>query len=397
VRNIVNATGSGVTRVALLTHSTSPRGGHVHTLGLGEALHRAGNPVHLFALGDPAKGLYRPVDLPYTIVPGPRREGTTLTERTLDGIERLAAALAERIGEFDVLHAQDCIAARAALGARARTGADVTVLRTAHHVDDFTTPILVECQRRAITEPDRVLVVSEQWRGILARDFGVATTIVPNGVDRHRFADPVPVPRRDDGRFLLLAVGGIEPRKGTVHAFRALARLRREGLDPVLAVVGGHSFQDFAPYRKAALAELPGLGLELGRDVVELGTLTDAELAGWYAAADALCYPSTAEGFGLVAIEAMALGLPVVASDLPVFREHLTDGVDALLPGVGDEEALAAALRRVITEPELRASLVREGARTASPFTWEHSAEVHAGIYAELTDPRTNGALAQIQ
>jgi glycosyltransferase involved in cell wall biosynthesis len=189
-------------------------------------------------------------------------------------------------------------------------------------------------------------------------------------------------------------VGGIEPRKGTVHAFRALARLRREGLDPVLAVVGGHSFQDFAPYREAALAELPALGLEPGRDVVELGTLTDAELAGWYATADALCYPSTAEGFGLVAIEAMALGLPVVASDLPVFREHLTHGVDALLPEVGDEEALAAALRRVITEPELRASLVREGARTAARFTWEYSAQVHAGIYAELAEHRTNGTLA---
>jgi glycosyltransferase-like protein len=395
VRNIVNASGSGVTRVALLTHSTSPRGGHVHTLGLGEALHRSGLPVHLFALGDPAKGLYRSVDLPHAIVPGPRREGTTLTERTLDGIERLAAALAARIGEFDLLHAQDCIAARAALEARARTGAPVAVLRTAHHVDDFTTPVLVECQRRAITEPDRVLVVSEQWRALLARDFGVATTVVPNGVDRRRFADPAPVPRRTDGRPLLLAVGGIEPRKGTVHAFRALGRLRREGLDPVLAVVGGHSFQDFAPYREAALAELPELGLELGRDVVELGTLTDAELAGWYAAAadgGALCYPSTAEGFGLVAIEAMALGLPVVASDLPVFREHLTDGVDALLPAVGDEEALAGALRRVITEPDLRTSLAAEGRRTAGRFTWERSAEVHAGIYAELT--RTNGALA---
>ncbi|MFR9806733.1 MSMEG_0565 family glycosyltransferase [Pseudonocardia sp. RS010] len=388
MRNIVNASGSGVVRVALLTHSTSPRGGHVHTLGLGEALHRAALPVHLFALGDPVKGLYRPVDLPHTIVPGPRREGTTLTERTLDGIERLATALAERIGEFDVLHAQDCIAARAALAARARTAAEVTVLRTAHHVDEFTTPILVECQRRAITEPDRVLVVSEQWRGILARDFGVGATIVPNGVDRHRFTGPVAVPAWAHDRFLLLAVGGIEPRKGTVHAFRALARLRREGLDPVLAIVGGHSFQDFAPYRETALAELPELGLELGRDVVELGTLTDAELAGWYAAAaghGALCYPSTAEGFGLVAIEAMALGVPVVAADLPVFREHLTDGVDALLPAVGDEEALAAALRRMIEEPDVRASLVREGARTAARFTWERSAEVHAQIYAELT------------
>jgi hypothetical protein len=63
--------------------------------------------------------------------------------------------LAGRIDEFDVLHAQDCIAARAALRAREATGAAVRVLRTARHVDDFTTPVLIDCQRRAITEPDR--------------------------------------------------------------------------------------------------------------------------------------------------------------------------------------------------------------------------------------------------
>jgi len=383
VRNIGNSepahpTGSAGcrprARVALLTHSTSPRGGHVHTLGLGEALHRAGESVHLFALGT---RLYREVELPHTLVPGPRREGTTLTERTLDGIERLATALAARITEFDVLHAQDCIAARAALIARERTGAAVTVLRTAHHVDDFTTPVLVDCQRRAITEPDRVLVVSRMWRDILARDFAVETTVVPNGVDLARFAQPAPVAKPD--RFLLLAVGGIEPRKGSVHLIRALARLT--DLDPELVVVGGHSFQDFAPYREAALAE----AAELGVVVREVGTVSDAELAGWYAAADALAYPSTAEGFGLVPIEAMALGVPVVASDLPVFREHLTDGRDALLPPVGDDEALAAALRRVITDPALRDSLRRSGCATAATFTWANAADAHREVYAELT------------
>ncbi|GAA4549269.1 MSMEG_0565 family glycosyltransferase [Pseudonocardia xishanensis] len=378
MRNIGNAvfTGRPAARVALLTHSTSPRGGHVHTLGLGEALHRAGESVHLFALGTQ---LYREVDLPHTLVPGPRREGTTLTERTLDGIERLATALAARITEFDVLHAQDCIAARAALIARERTGAAVSVLRTAHHVDDFTTPVLVDCQRRAITEPDRVLVVSRMWRDILARDFGVGATVVPNGVDLARFASVVPAERT--GGFLLLAVGGIEPRKGSVHLIRALARL--EDPAPELVVVGGHSFQDFAPYREAALAE----AAELGVRVREVGTVSDAELAGWYAAAagdGALVYPSTAEGFGLVPIEAMALGVPVVASDLPVFREHLTDGVDALLPPVGDDEALAAALRRVITEPALRDSLRTAGHTTAARFTWADAAEAHRAIYAEL-------------
>ncbi len=375
--------GGSLSRVALLTHSTTPRGGHVHTLGLGEALHRAGHPVHLVAMGE---RLYRPVDLPHTVVPGPAREGTTLEQRVFASIDLMAAELAARIDEFDVLHAQDCIAASAALRARAMTGSPVRVLRTAHHVDDFTTQALIDCQRRAIVEPDRVLVVSEQWRRILRADYGVESTVVPNAVDTARFARRAG-PARGPGA-VLLAVGGIEPRKGSTVAFRALSRLARSadaaGVPrPVLVIVGGHSFQDFAPYRDAALAELPALGLTAGVDVVEVGTVTDAELAGWYAAADVLCYPSTVEGFGLVAIEAMSQGLPVVASDIEVFREYLVDGVDALLPAVGDPDALAGALGAVLADPALRDRLRAAGAATSAAYTWDASSAAHARVYAD--------------
>jgi glycosyltransferase involved in cell wall biosynthesis len=191
---------------------------------------------------------------------------------------------------------------------------------------------------------------------------------------------------------LLLAVGGIEPRKGSVVAFRALAQLAA-GADaggtprPVLAVVGGHSFQDFAPYREAALAELPALGLRTGRDVVELGTVSDAELGAWYAAADVLAYPSLKEGFGLVTIEAMSQGLPVVASDVPVFGEYLTDGVDALLPAAGDPVALAGALLAVLTDAGLRERLRVAGSAVAARFTWDAAAARHAEIYADLAAP----------
>ncbi|WP_433289460.1 MSMEG_0565 family glycosyltransferase [Pseudonocardia sp. CA-142604] len=382
--------------MALVSHSTTPRGGHVHTLGLAEALHRAGrHPVHLVALGDPGAGLYRSTVAPHTVLQGPSRAGTTLEERVLAAIDLLAAGLAGRIDEFDVLHAQDCIAARAALRAREATGAAVRVLRTAHHVDDFTTPVLIDCQRRAITEPDRVLVVSEQWRTILRAEFGVAATVVPNGVDAARFP-AVPVVDRAALRErvgargpLLLAVGGIEPRKGSVVAFRALARLAAaadadRSPRPLFAVVGGHSFQDFAPYREAALAELPALGLQAGRDVVELGTVSDADLGAWYAAADVLAYPSLKEGFGLVTIEAMSQGLPVVASDVPVFGEYLTDGVDALLPAAGDPAALAAALHAVLTDDGLRERLRVAGAAVAARFTWDAAAARHSDIYTEL-------------
>jgi glycosyltransferase-like protein len=383
--------------VALVTHSTKPRGGLVHTLSLAEALHRRGEAVHLVALGDPTAGLHRTTDVPHTVLAGPSSVGTTLDERVFAAIDTLTAGLGTLAGRFDLLHAQDCIAARAA--ARVRdAGAPVTVVRTVHHVDDFTTRALVDCQRRAIVEPDRVLVVSEQWRGILRDEYGVCAEVVPNGVDLDRFAPVDEVTRRrlrervgadPGGRFLFLSVGGVEPRKGSVHAFRALARLARE-LDPppVLAVVGGHSFQDYTAYRDAALASLPALGLTLGVDVVLLGTVDEAELGGWYAAADALCFPSVKEGFGLVVLEAMAAGLPVVASDLPVFGEYLVDGESALLPAVADEVALAAAMRRLVVDARLRERL-RTGARAVLPrFTWDASALRHREVYAAVRAAR---------
>ncbi|GAA1840241.1 MSMEG_0565 family glycosyltransferase [Pseudonocardia ailaonensis] len=374
-------------RVAIVSHSTTPRGGFVHALSLAEELHRQGADVHLLALG---QKLFRPVTVPHTLLPGPTKAGTTLTERVFASIDLLEQGLSGLAGDFDVLHTQDCIAARAAVRVRA-AGAPVTVVRTVHHVDDFTTPALVDCQRQAVLEPDHVLVVSEQWRDIVRTEYGRDSDVVHNGVDPHRFPD---LPAGElaamrarigaDGRFLFLGVGGVEPRKGTLHAFRALARLRKSGVDAMLALVGGHSFQDYADYREAALAELPELGLALGRDVILLGTVPDAELGGWYRAADALCFPSVKEGWGLAVLEAMAAGLPVVASDLPVFREYLQDGVSALLPAAADEEALTAAMRALVEDADLRDKL-RSGADAVLPrYTWAETARRHREIYAAL-------------
>lgn len=391
--------------VALVTHSTKPRGGLVHTMGLAEELHREGHPVHLIALGDPAVGLFRPTAVPHTVLPAPAKTGS-LEERVFASIDVLTDGLTRLVDErrmdgstvrADILHAQDCIAARAA--ARVRdSGAPVSVVRTVHHVDDFTTPVLVTCQRKAILEPDQVLVVSEQWRRILRVDYGVEPVVVPNGVDLERFPRIPPASRAelrarigitDERTFLFLAVGGVEPRKGSVYLFEALGRLRRELATPVvLAIVGGHSFQDYAAYRDAALDSLPGLGLALGRDVVLLGTVDDAELAGWYQGADALAFPSVKEGWGLAVLEAMSQDLPVIATDLPVFREYLTDHVDALLPRVADAASLAGAMRELATDPGLRERLRAAGRALLPRFTWEASARRHLEVYAKIRATR---------
>ncbi len=382
--------------VALVTYSVKPRGGVVHTLALAEALHAAGYPVRVIALGDPAAGFFRPVAVPFTIIEAPASL-PTLEERVFANVDALTAGLGDVAADFPILHTQDCISARAAARVRdAAAGPPPVVVRTVHHVDDFTSPSLIDCQRQAILEPDRILVVSERWREILAEEYGTSAEVVHNGVDvaRFRSADPDLVAALRQragagaagaaGRALILAVGGIEPRKGSDTLMAAVAELHRSGRRPVLAVVGGHSFQDYQEYRERVLASLPGLGLRLDDDVVLLGTVLDAELPGWYAAADVLAFPSTKEGWGLAVLEAMSAGLPVVASDLPVFREYLRPGQDALMVPVDDAAALAAALGTVLDDSTLAGRLRAAGYEVCARFTWDRCAAEHQRVYADL-------------
>ena len=366
----------------------------MHTLALAEELHRQGVAVEVIALGDPRTGFFRRVDAPLHLIPSPPPL-ETLEQRVAAAIDALTDGLRSRRAAATlphILHVQDCISARAAVRLR-NEGAPVFVVRTVHHVDDFTTPDLIECQLRSILDPDRLLVVSRMWRDLLAAEYGVEATVVTNGVASSRFtveptAEEIGARRAQIGaeeRFLVLTVGGIEPRKGSDHLVRAMALLR-ERLDrsPVLAVIGGHSFQDHRAYRDGVLASLPGLGLELGRDVVLLGTLPDDEIPGWYHAADAFAFPSVNEGFGLVVLEALAAGTPTVVTDLPVFREYLKAGHDALVVQAGDDQDLAAQLDRLATDPALRASLTTAGRQVAARFTWSACASQHRAVYDEI-------------
>lgn len=373
-----------MTEVALVTYSTKPRGGVVHTLSLADALQRQGFGIHVVALGDPGTGFFRQVDVPHTIVPAPPRKDT-LEDRVFAAIDTLEDWFAGPGRRFGTVHTQDCIAASAAVRVR-DSGVPLKVLRTVHHVDDFTTEALIDCQRRAILQPDRLVVVSEHWRSLLHSEYGVDATVISNGVDPSRFTPITAAERastRDSvgagDRFVLLSVGGVEPRKGSIHLFEAMASLKDRAM---LVIVGGETFQDYEAYRDAAYGALPGLGLELGRDVVVLGTVEDADLRRWYRSADALAFPSTKEGFGLAVLEAASAELPVVASDLPVFREYLTHDETALLAPVANGAALAVQLGRVIEDVELRARLRANARRLADRFTWDAAATAHRELYA---------------
>lgn len=379
---------------ALVTYSNKPRGGVVHTLALAEALFDAGEDIHVIALGDDETGFYRPVNVPHTFIPAPPW-ADTLDERVFRSVDALAEGLTPLVDRFAILHTQDCIAARAACRVRDEASGSahrVTVARTVHHVDDFTTQALIDCQRQAIFEPDELIVVSQHWRELLAREYEVEATVIYNGVDAARLTagpgfdrEAVRATISAGDRFLFLTVGGIEPRKGTLEMIEALALLKRRlGVPPLLVIVGGHSFQDHAAYREAALQRAGELGLSLESDIVILGTVSERELVEWYNSADGFLFPSVKEGWGLVAMEAMAAGLPLIASDIPVFREYLVDGESALLIRPGDPESLAEGVQRVLEDEHLRSRLQEEGLDLVRRFTWDRAAADHRALYETL-------------
>jgi glycosyltransferase-like protein len=337
----------------------------VHTLALAEALAELGHEVTVWTLGR-GGGFFRPVDprVHLEIVPFP--PVADVGERILESIRVLRAAFTP--DAYDVVHAQDCISANAV----------EHCIRTVHHLDDFTTPELAECHERAIVRPYAHVCVSAAVAGELRDGWGIAATVIPNGVDAARFAAAASSPLSDVwrdrlGRYVL-AVGGIEPRKGSIDLLEAYALLRRELPDLRLVIAGGETLFDYRHYRAAWEDRARDLGVE----PVVLGPVQHEELPALVAAADAFAFPSVKEGFGLAAMEALAAGVPVVVRDLPVLREVFGAAV-----GYGTGPAsLSSALLRAIKEPgPARAAA---GRSLAGSHTWSAAARAHAGLYRSL-------------
>lgn len=371
--------------IRILTYSTKPRGGVVHALSLAEALARRGNKVELWALAIDGAGFFREPEVPARLVPVARDSEEDVETRILRYADALAAGLREA-GPAAIHHAEDCLSARALLLLR-KEGQRGEIVRTVHHVDEFRSPVLADCQDASIREPEHLICVSHYWQERLQREFGVTSAMIPNGVDVARFAEAGPsrARTRDDlnweDRRVILTVGGIEPRKGSRDLLAAFAALRDEIPNALLAIAGGETLFDYADYRDAWDADARELGIAIGDEVRILGRVEDELMPGLYRGADVLAMPSEREGFGLVALEAMAAGTPVVLSDLDVFQENFADGRDCLMCPVGDPSGLAGALTRALTDDPLRERLLEGGRATADGFSWDTAAAAHENLY----------------
>jgi glycosyltransferase-like protein len=376
-----------VLSIGMFTYSTKPRGSVVHAASVADALVGAGHDVTLYALGQAGSQLYRPVTCNVTLFPAkeaPADKDDLVRQRVAEFVAGLDACDLRH----DVLHAQDCLAASALLQARAQRAAPI--VRTVHHVEDYGTTYLAQCQRRSIVQADEVFAVSRRTQREVESGFARSSRLVTNGVDLERFANPSPDRAWLKERFgvpsnapLVLSVGGVEPRKNARRALEAvtLARAAQRGLTWIIA--GGSSLWDHSAYASefdAALAAIPG---EVRPQVVRTGPLSEEDLTALYRLADVLLFPSLHEGFGLCVLEAMASGAAVIVPRGEPFTEYV-DADSAVFVDPLSVEEIAGGLASLLDDASRRASLARVARERATAFTWSRSAATHLAHYRAL-------------
>jgi len=220
------------------------------------------------------------------------------------------------------------------------------------------------------------LAVSEAARRTVAAHFPGDYEVVPNAIDVDRFATPAPRPemmQRD--RRQVLYVGRMEPRKGVDTLIRAMAvaQTRVPGLQ--LTIVGGGPDQPV----------IESLARQLGVTTVFAGRVSDADLPRFYQAADVMCSPAKGdESFGLVLLEAMAAGCPIVASNISGYAEFVGPAGCARLAAVGDADSLAHELCAVLADATLARALGERGAAAAKRYDWSVVSKRLDEIYRDV-------------
>ena len=380
-------------RVAMLTHSVNPRGGVVHTLELARALHLRGHQVTVLAPALSGQQFFRALPHAVSLVPvGPAPAG--MADMVADRIDAFVRHLSGLLRQqhFDVLHAHDGIGGNA-LATLTEAGAISGFVRTVHHLDAFDETRLDAWQRRAVVQAQQLLCVSDAWCRTLREEFGRDAALVNNGVDLARYTR---TPDAHDAALVQrlglrlhaprwLSVGGVEARKNTVRLLRAFLQLRARQPAAQLVIAGGASLLDHSSYGAEfqAVVDQAQLAVGPGQDLVLTGPLPDAEMPALFRQASVLAMPSLREGFGLVVLEALACGTPVVVSDRPPFTEYLQDSVlagHALVANPLDVRALAEAMQLAL-EPTRRAALALAVPPVCQRYSWAASALRHEVLY----------------
>ncbi len=229
---------------------------------------------------------------------------------------------------------------------------------------------------------DGRIAVSNAAKGFINKYFPADFTIIPNGIDLEHFSSQAaPLPKFSDGKLNILFVGRMEKRKGFKHLLGAYELVKKEFPQCRLIVVGpedrtSRKYQKIAAKRKL-------------KDVVFSGYVPYAELPRYYKSADVCCSPATGkESFGIILLEAMAAGKPVIASNIDGYADLIRDGIDGVLVQPKNEEALSKAILKLLRDDWLRDRIGAMGEVKAKDYGWETVARQVMDYYEELLQDR---------
>jgi phosphatidylinositol alpha-mannosyltransferase len=281
---------------------------------------------------------------------------------------RLGRVLDE--GRFDIVHTHcPLVPTLPLLALRARGARVVGTFHTAGSNARYA--IAAPALRRLLRGLDAGVAVSEPARLFAERFYDGPLSVIPNGIDLERFHPNGCRPRR--GPRVILSVGRFEARKGHRVLLEAFARVRAR-CDAVLVLVGDGPLAA-SLRRKASRLDAQGIHFT--------GAVPPHALPDYYRAADLFVAPALKnESFGIVLLEAMASGLPIVASDIPGYRSVLGEGACYVRPG--DARDLASAIADLLRDPERRRALAGEGRTLAVRYRWCDVAARVEELYLDL-------------
>jgi len=351
----------------------SPGGVQAHVRDQAETLIAAGHEVSVLApVEDPnqlppyAVDGGRPRAVPYNGSVARLTMGVKATARVRRWI---------REGDFDVLHVHEPLAP--SLGVLAVWAARGPIVATVHSSIERSRALVTGyyVAQTALEKVNAIIAVSEYARRTIVDHLGVDAVLIPNGVrvDHFRGVEP----RREWSGPSVGFLGRMdEPRKGLPILLTAFAEIHRRRPDTTLVLIGPGNPDE-------VLSTVP---TELRRSIVCLGRLSEEDKARALAGMDIYVAPNTGgESFGIVLLEAMAAGTPVVASGLDAFRRVLDDGVAGRLFAVGDAAGLADEVVDLLGDPQERAALQEAGWRRAALYDWPRVAQDLLDVYASVT------------
>jgi D-inositol-3-phosphate glycosyltransferase len=301
--------------------------------------------------------------------------------------------------EYDVIYAHYWLSGAVGLTLHRRWGVPLvqmfhTLARlknaAARSSADLEPALRIAAEAELVGAVDRIVAATAVERQYLIREHGADAgriTVVPCGVDTDLFRPGAAAEARRalalDDRPLILYVGRLAPIKGVETLLDAVALLRAQGVGADLLVVGGDADEPLEGHEGYLRRRVVEGGL--GDCVRFLGPQPQDRLRGYYVAADVTVLPSHYESFGMVALEAMACGSPVVASRVGGLATIVRDGATGYLVPEGDVSALAARLSELIADPDLRERMGREGVRWAALHRWPCVAEAICREFAALS------------